>query len=337
MGSISRQQAYWLCQFGGWGVYSIFNALLVTGYMRLSTRSSMVFLSYAFLGIAVTHGLRAWIRHSALLTKAWPRIALHVAVMVPVGAFALTSLMTLDWYLFTGQSMSSPNVKLSAVLVGIAFNMSFLMLLWLSIYIAVHLFWRSIAQREAQLNALQAQINPHFLFNSLNSLRALIVENPTAAQDAVTRLSQLMRYSLSQSRRPTVPLCEELEAIRDYVAIEKIRFEDRLEVDWQIEAGLDKVEVPPMCLQSLVENALKHGIAKLPAGGKIEILVARTTTGLTLRVTNPGNLSPSNSHSTGTGLNNIRERLQILRGAQAKLKLIEEAGQVQATIYLPAA
>lgn len=336
-GPTTRRKIYWSCQFAGWGLYAILNALLLNAYMQLSLLANIGKLTYGLLGIAVTHLLRAYIRRSALLARPWPEILVRVAVMIPLGAISLTLLIFLDWWLWTGISMANPKVSLSSLAASLVFNMSFLISLWLVIYIAAHIVWRSISLRDAQLRALQAQINPHFLFNSLNSLRALILENPTAAQDAVTRLSQLMRYYLTQSRRPTVPLGEEIEAVRDYLAIEKIRFEERLDIHWQIDSGIDSFEVPPMCLQTLVENALKHGIANCPAGGAIQISVVKVPTGLTLTVTNPGTLTSTTANSTGTGLSNIRERLQLLRGPRAKLKLTESCNQVTAVIELPTA
>jgi len=332
-----KHRLYWICQFSGWGFYAVINFFLINSYIRLNFSSTLGVLSYGLAGILVTHLLRAHIRRSGLLSKPWRTILVHTSIMIPTGAGVLTALIQLCWYLGSGQSMAKPFVSLSSIIAGTFFNMNFLMLIWLLIYFTTHIVWRSIALRESQLIALQAQINPHFLFNSLNSLRGLILENPQAAQDAVTRLSQLMRYSLTQSRRPTVPLHEELEAVRDYLAIEKMRFEDRLIINWQIEPNIDHIEVPPMSLQTLVENALKHGIAHLPAGGEVTITATHTNQQLTLKVTNPGQLQPAQPNSTGTGLHNIRERLSLLKGSQASLSLKELPGQVEATILIPTA
>lgn len=336
-GPISRQRLYWLCQFLGWGLYALINALLINSNMRMPLRANIAFLSYGLCGILVTHLLRWWIHRASLTARPIRHILLHGLLMVPIGAFLLASLMQLLWRAFSGFWVMSPGFNQIAMFMLTLFNMCFLSLIWLLIYFTTHLVWRSIALREAQLNALQAQINPHFLFNSLNSLRGLILENPTAAQDAVTRLSQLMRYSLTQSRRATVPLEEELAAVRDYLAIESIRFEDRLRVAWHIAPGLSQIEVPPMSLQTLVENALKHGIANLPAGGTVEITATHQDHLLTLAVTNPGSLGPTDAPSLGTGLENIRQRLVLLKGPSARLNLAEVSGHVHATIELPTA
>jgi two-component system LytT family sensor kinase len=332
-----KRRLYWICQCSGWGLYAVFNTLLINVYMRLPLVTSFGLLSYGLAGLLVTHTLRAYIHRVGLMAKPLRTIALHTVVMVPLGAVALTALIQLCWFLVAKSSMANAYVSLVSIIAGILFNMMFLMLIWLLIYFTLHLIWRSIALRETQLNALQAQINPHFLFNSLNSLRGLILENPQAAQDAVTRLSQLMRYSLSQSRRPTVPLHEELDAVRDYLVIEKMRFEDRLKITWQIAPDINHLEVPPMSLQTLVENALKHGIANLPAGGEVTITATHTDQHLTIKVTNPGKLQPLAANSPGTGLANVRERLHLLRGPHASLNLREFPGLVEATIVIPTA
>jgi signal transduction histidine kinase len=330
-----KQRLYWICQFSGWGIYAVLNAMLINAYMPLSWTLNLGVLTYGLAGILVTHTLRAHIHRSSLMAKPWRTIAIHSAIMIPLGAISLTALIQLCWFLASGKSMVNPGVSVVSILASILFNMTFLILIWLLIYFTIHIVWRSIALRESQLNALQAQINPHFLFNSLNSLRGLILENPQAAQDAVTRLSQLMRYSLTQSRRPTVPLHEELEAVRDYLAIEKMRFEERLQITWQIEPNIDDLEVPPMSLQTLVENALKHGIAHLPTGGEVTIAATHHNNQLTLKVTNPGHLQPQQTSSPGTGLANLRERLHLLKGPLATLHLTNPQGLVEATIQIP--
>ena len=123
-----------------------------------------------------------------------------------------------------------------------------------------------LALREAELRALEAQLNPHFLFNSLNSIRALVVENPPLAQDMLTRLANILRHNLHRDLMHTIPLSTELEAVGDYLALEGVRFEDRLRVSFAIDPAAAHMSIPPMLLQTLVENAVKHGIAPLPAG-----------------------------------------------------------------------
>lgn len=193
-----------------------------------------------------------------------------------------------------------------------------------------------LALREAELRALEAQINPHFLFNCLNSIRALVVEDPQKAQDMITRFATLLRYNLTHDSRHTVPLSAETEVVTDYLALEKVRFEDRLRLQVTIDPAAASLLVPPMILQSLVENALKHGIARLPQGGDLQIRAAARNGTLVLEVENTGELTDSRSTDTQVGLNNIRERLRILYGDRATLALRNaEGGHVVATVQIP--
>ena len=121
----------------------------------------------------------------------------------------------------------------------------------------------SLVARDAQLRALRAQVNPHFLFNSLNSLRGLITEDPARAAAMVTGFAGLMRYSLDSDSRETVTLAEEMEAVDDYLGLERVRFEDRLLVERAIAPEALEVRIPPMMVETLVENAIKHGIANI--------------------------------------------------------------------------
>jgi two-component system, LytTR family, sensor kinase len=326
---------YWICQFAAWGLYALLNTTLLSMYMRFPPAAIAGLMSYGLAGVAVTHGLRYWIQRSGLLARRWQTILWQVLLAIPLGSIVLTAVIMLFYQLFVAWSMKGVSYSLSSIVFGTLFNMHFLIALWLAIYISVHMIWSNIASRQAQLQALEAQINPHFLFNSLNGLRGLILEDPHAAQEMVTRLAQLLRYSLHQSRRSTVPLSEEIEAVRDYLAIEGIRFEDRLRVQWQLDPKAEGQAVPPMSLQTLVENALKHGIAHQPQGGEIHISTQCSKAGLVLGVSNPGRLGTNSS--SGTGLKNLSSRLRLLHGELAQLRLEQEGPRVKASIQLPCA
>jgi signal transduction histidine kinase len=330
---VTRRRAYWTSQGVCWTVFAVLNMLLLNSYYPMDFRGRFTVTFFAVWGIVITHGLRWWVRRRGLVSMRWSRMILEGLYLVPFGGAFLTAGIFLNWKLWMGGWISTPGVSPLAIAVSTSFNMSFLTLLWLAIYVVVHLFWKMMTLREGQLLALQAQVNPHFLFNSLNSLRGLILENPAAAQDAVTRLSQLMRYSLQQTKRELVPLDEELDAVRDYLAIEAMRFEQRLRVRWEMEEGLEQVMVPPMSLQTLVENALKHGIAKLPEGGEVGVSARRQGTDVVLSVRNPGRIA---RHGEGTGLANLRQRLSLLRGGAARMDLREKDGEVVAEVVLVA-
>jgi hypothetical protein len=193
-----------------------------------------------------------------------------------------------------------------------------------------------VQAKDSELRALQAQVNPHFFFNSLNSIRALVYESPDAASQMIDQLASLMRYALQSGQAETVALQREVQAVEAYLAIEKIRFEARLRVSIEIEAGLEEVKVPPMSLQTLVENAVKYGVETSTSGSDIRISARRAGGNVLIEVANAGAIRSFGS-STRVGLNNARKRLTLAMGDDASLDLTENGGWVRATLQFPMA
>jgi LytS/YehU family sensor histidine kinase len=168
---------------------------------------------------------------------------------------------------------------------------------------------------QAELRALRAQINPHFLFNTLNSIASLIRENPDAAEDMTTRLAELFRYTLKGSEHDRVPLAQELAFVRGYLEIERTRFGDRLRVEESTEPGLDAVAVPSLLLQPVVENAVRHGVGARAEAGRVWLEARRDGEHLVLEVRDDGpglDAAAATSDGTGFGLHSVRERLRAL-------------------------
>jgi LytS/YehU family sensor histidine kinase len=168
-------------------------------------------------------------------------------------------------------------------------------------------------------------------------VRALVFENREAAANMVDQLAALMRYTLQSNRHDTVPLAEEWQAVQTYLAIEAIRFEARLRVTLALDAGLEAVRIPPMALQTLVENAVKHGVEPCLNGSEIAISARRSSGnrgGVTITVANTGTLR-AHSGSTRVGLDNARQRLMLALGPAATLSLDERDGAVHAVLLLP--
>ena len=175
-----------------------------------------------------------------------------------------------------------------------------------------------LAAVRAQLDALVARTNPHFLFNSLNSVAALIPEDAARAEAMLERLSALFRYALEGARRPEVSLAEEVATARDYLEIEAIRFGERLGWSVEVAAGLDDAAVPPLCLQPLVENAILHGVAPRRGPGRVEVRVERHGDRLTIRVEDDGEAG-GGSGGSRSALADLRTRLALLHGDAATL------------------
>lgn len=335
---------YWTCQVVGWGAYSALG--LTVGAMENGWRAPIVigYVLFFAYSIALSHGLRSVIRHRGWMTlplwRALPRFAAAVVIMAAVQAtlvVALNGLLEGPRGLWSAPS-SIVYMFLYLCVVGA---------IWSILYVSLTALRHSretrrneirmkMALSEAELRALEAQVNPHFLFNCLNSIRGMIVEDAAQAQDMVTRLANLLRYNLQRDRRHTVPLASEVEAVSDYLALESIRFEDRLRVHLQVDEAARQTPVPPMLLQTLVENAIKHGVEELPAGGDLCIRARVENRTLRIDVENAGRLGPPRPDATQIGLSNARERLRILYGESASLELADSGeGRVAATILIP--
>jgi len=165
----------------------------------------------------------------------------------------------------------------------------------------------------AQLQAIQSRVQPHFLFNCLNTVASLIQENPRQAEEAVERLADLLRYTLHSSKLPTATLGEEVDAVKGFLALEALRFGDRIKATVHVEPGLAELRVPPLVLQPIVENAIRHGIAHRREGGRLEVRIMRSGDGIVLEVEDDGPGPGGSLHQgTRTALEDLRRRLALL-------------------------
>ncbi|WP_064966014.1 sensor histidine kinase [Tenacibaculum ovolyticum] len=188
--------------------------------------------------------------------------------------------------------------------------------------------------KESQLNTLKGQINPHFMFNSLNNIRGLILEDVNKARNMLTSLSETLRYSLTQNDINAIALEGELEMVEKYVDILKIQFEERLQFEIVVDESSLSIQIPPMLIQILVENAIKHGISNLKEGGKISVITKVENKWLLIRVVNSGTIQ-NNRRGTQVGVKNIKKRLNLLYAKKATFSLIQEEKSVVATIQIP--
>lgn len=188
--------------------------------------------------------------------------------------------------------------------------------------------------REAQLRALKAQVNPHFLFNSLNSISALTSSDAARAREMCIRLADFLRTSLRLGERASIPFREEMELTRMYLDVEQVRFGKRLRMHEDMEPACDECEVPALLIQPLVENAVKHGIALLDQGGEILMLGRRVREGLRFVIENPFDAEAPASRS-GIGLANVRQRLEARYGNAARLEVEASEDVYRVTLTVP--
>ncbi|MBK7558013.1 MAG: histidine kinase [Chitinophagaceae bacterium] len=215
-------------------------------------------------------------------------------------------------------------------LVGIYYNL-LLIAIWMLIYIVYHYVDKNrndqldrlkleTTVKELELKTIKSHINPHFIFNSLNSIRALVDENPKRARRAITELSNILRSSMQAEKSETVTLEKELDIVKDYLALEQMRFEERLKIEFDIDEDTLQHPVPPMMLQTLVENAIKHGISRQIKGGVVRIVADYKNNHLELLVQNTGQLSAT-PNGDGFGIKSTQDRLNLMYQGKAVFEI----------------
>jgi hypothetical protein len=353
----ARGRLYVLCQLGGWGSFMLIQLTVQLTYSHVisateSARSAADLACAQVIlvttGLLLTHGFRPMMRRWGWKHMSWRMLIPRIAVLSLTASFFWTAAVSgyLHGILREPWPLEWPWMLLMACS---WLNGSLLFGAWLGCYYFYHLteslsrseverFAMMSSVKEAELRALKSQVNPHFIFNSLNSLRALIGEDPQRARHAVTQLANLLRYSLQSGQQETVPFEDELRIVKDYLALEQVRHEERLRVRLDIDPDTLALPVPPMLLQTLVENAIKYGISALPQGGEIAISAHREGGMLRVCVVNPGDLGTGEGASTGLGLRNAGERLRLIFGSGASIRLRSAgAAEVIAEALIPLA
>ena len=347
----AKQRLYVLFQEAGWGTFLAVETWTSIAFKENDAKwglcteiaaNAMFFLA----GLLLTHFLRPIMARNRWKELGWPRLLPRLLITALAASAALNGLEIVWIHGVLGLPW---NTKYSIPLVlGLEeFQGTILLSGWLCLYFFYHLFDRlnrseierfqlMSSVKEAELRALKSQVNPHFIFNSLNSLRALIDEDPDRARRAVTQLANLLRYSLQSGQLETVPFEDELEVVNDYLALEQVRHEERLRLRLDIAPEALRLPIPPMLLQTLVENAVKYGISPRPEGGEIAITARNERGALRIMVSNPGEIRVEKARSTGLGLHNAAERLRLIFGERATLRLrSDQPSRVVAEAVIP--
>lgn len=314
----TRSHAYARCQAAGWTVWGAMNFtyFALAGIANLRTLGWTIFSTS--VGFVLSHGYRAVIRRQRWVDLPLPRLVPRMIAASIFLALLLDVPGTIAAIIATPATAPAVSLQVSGFYV---LNFAILYVGWSAIYFGVHWFERSRRAERAELRYLKSQLNPHFLYNALNSVRGLIGEDPARAQEAITRLAKLLRVALGSVTADTVPLADELAVVDDYLALEAVRLEHRLAVSLHIEPDALAVRVPSMLVQTLVENAIKHGVARRRDGGWLSVHARIRDRMLEVCVDNTPAPEPANTRGDGVGLANARERLQLLFGARASLTL----------------
>ena len=347
----------------GWGFTALINTVQSVSFAPDNVPTiAAIYIWAALSGLMLSHGWRSMLHRQAWLAHSGKPPWLRLAGCILLLGLVQTMLVTIAFAV----ARLPGSFKSWAFLPFAIFAWTLAFSLWTAFYAYILSTRRAkrleseslrfeLLAKEAELRALQAQVNPHFFFNSLNSMRALIYESPDSAALMIDQLAHLMRYTLSSGRKATVDLREEIGAVRAYLAIEKIRFEERLCPVFDIDESLGDAQIPPMVLQTLVENAVKYGVERSAkngvGGGEIRIIVKRASGAVVISIANQGSLAITSDRgaidlgttcvkstgSTQLGFENTQKRLALLNGAAAQLTLIERDGWVVAMLWFPTA
>jgi two-component sensor histidine kinase len=342
-----RSRLYLLACAIGWTAYTLLNLSALYGIGKLAWGTALDLCLLSVILAAATHYLLGSVRlydwHAKPLAYTLPRV---LGLIVLLALLSLLLSIAVEWgikhsHLF---ALPAPEARFQSWVWYLlpAINISILFILATAIDFIGHAFrrlrerevaqWKAeAALKAAELRQLKNQINPHFTFNALNNIRALISEDPQRARQMVTHLAEVLRYVLYHAERESVTLEQELEVVTAYLALETIQQEQRLRIEWRIAPEAQALRLPPMALQILVENAIKHGIARRPEGGTLRIGARRDGAALCLEVGNPGALEQKSGEG-GFGLAYVRERL---REAGGDLSLRGQDGDVRAVLRIP--
>lgn len=343
-----RNQIFWVLQLLGWGFINTIAVIVPKG---LSFEMAMYsILIGTLIGVLATSLLR-WtlkqrVHFDSFVARDLGTILIHYLMASLL--FGLLNLFFGYLYHEFGPALNETERQMFEAYDNgliLVLNSLFLIGAWLVTYLAIKLLLKLNRDRierlelnthlkQAQLNTLKGQVNPHFMFNSLNNIRGLMLEDVAKAREMLTKLSEILRYSLTRDSLDDIPVGEELEIVDHYIDLSKIQFEDRLEFVEQVDPAVLELKIPPMIIQLLVENAVKHGIANLKRGGRISLALEIHGTTLHIEVKNTGLLKIAGD-STQLGINNIKQRLKLLYGERASFTLEEENGEVVARIKIP--
>ena len=328
---------FWSIQIFSW--LALFAIIAITNYLSginiTNTTYIINLIIWILSSIVITSLLRYYIKKKSIYELRIKKRILFILSAAVISS-GLTSLITVRAYtIFANES-----INFIENFINIGVTMFFIYLFWLILYFSFKLFETNQEQKNLatklqlektnfELQALKQQLNPHFLFNSLNSIRALILEDSSRARNAVTQLSNLLRTTLISGNKNLITIGEEIKLVENYLELEKIRYDDKLQ--YNINCNSSSALIPPFIIQLLVENAIKYGVSKNKSGGYVNINVFETNEETTIKVENNGTWDNSDS-DTKIGVNNIKKRLELTFNKNTSYNVTSKKNMVTTTI-----
>lgn len=341
---------YWKCQLIGWSVAALY--WMIVGYMGTNFSWLLAFIHFVAdisIYILLSHMYRNFSLHFSWHRLSIGQLAIRLVPTIVILGLSFMLLTVSKNYLlrywFEPGYAVGYTEDLMAQWLGVFATGMRIMSIWLLAYYGYHFAIReinavkessrlSMIAKDAAFNNLTAQLNPHFFFNALNSIKALVIENPQATRRAIDLLSDLLRTSLYRKEGGLISLAEEMEMVKDYLELEKIRLEKRLQTKITVAPQVSTQQLLPFSIQVLVENAIKHGISCTKEGGELDIRVEQDGNNLRVAVQNPGKLQ--SAAGRGLGIQNLQERLQLQYDGKAVFRIEQQKEDtVLATLIMP--
>jgi hypothetical protein len=342
---MNNRRTYWLCQFIGWlgmvAIETINYTFFITGKFNIELVKEL--LLYAMGGLLLTHLFKIILSKIKFFHKSKTSIWLVAFVSTFILSISLV-LISFIPNLFQKNGMEAFKLLTPIYFLGMVMNWMRYIGVWIIIYFMYKILQQNnIIIKEkmmvenlaktTELELLKTQLNPHFLFNALNSIKALVIFNPELSRDAIVKLSELLRFTLQYGKERLIPIKDEITEVRKYLELEQLRFGKRLTVVYNIDENTLSQTVPPAIVLTLAENAVKHGVTKEIADSIIVITTLLKNDNLVIEVKNNGHYKPTDIN--GIGLKHITKRLDEIFQGKAVFSIYQEDKNVVAAIKIP--
>ncbi len=345
---MSNKKIYWVCQVAGWSSMVFIDTINYVFFIfdKFSWERFITIVGYAILGILLTHLFRFMLKKHNYFQKSKTKIWVAAIVSIFVIAFALSlSAFVINLLIHIGAPAKGLTINAVAkFFAGSTMNW----IRYTSVWVIIYFMYKILQQNNAiqqeklllenlakttELELLKTQLNPHFLFNALNSIKALVIINPEQSRDAIVKLSELLRFTLQYGKEQLIPLKDEINEVKKYLELEQLRFGNRLSIEFVIAENTYSQTIPPAIVLTLAENAIKHGVAKNIGNSNILIESYIDEELLALKVKNTGIYQAVNTE--GIGLKHISKRLEEIYHHKATFLIEQENEQVVSTIQTP--
>ena len=342
---MNNKNYYWLCQLLGWGgmvaIETINYTFFIVGKFSFDLLKSL--LIDALIGLLITHLFKIAIGKTNFFQKSKTSIWLIALLSTFSLAFCI-NLIGFIPSLFQKNGVNMFKTLTPIYFLGLVMNW----MRYAGVWVIIYFMYKVVQQnnriikeklvlenitKTAELELLKTQLNPHFLFNALNSIKALVIINPDVSRDAIVKLSELLRFTLQYGREKEIPIYDEIAEVKKYLELEQLRFEERLTVEYFISEDTLSQTIPPATILTLAENAVKHGVSKLPENSIVVINTKMADDYMIVSVINNGRYNVSESN--GIGLKQITGRLEEIYHHKAIFSIYQEGNNVVASIKIP--